>query len=149
MKELLMLYAAYNQQTNSQIISLLSEMSEEELNKERNTYFKSIKGLFEHLILGSWNYLNAVKNLTQGKYCKSLPGLPRENKKFILNIPELFEYLKGLDELLLEAARSINNEDLNILKENLTIYNGRKIDIYVREYFLQYITHQVHHQGQL
>ncbi len=49
MKELLTLYAKYNYETNLEIKRLISGLDEEVLEKERDTYYGSIKGLVRHI----------------------------------------------------------------------------------------------------
>jgi uncharacterized damage-inducible protein DinB len=149
MKELLTLYAKYNYQTNQEIKKIISALDEETLSKDRKTYYGSIQGLVGHIILGSWHYLHAVNMLTGGKYCYNLPALEEVNNSLKTSKGESVKYLDVLAGIFMETSESITHEYLYTRKKGVRIYNGRIIDISVWEYFLQHMTHQVHHQGQL
>ena len=147
MKELLKQYAEYNLMTNRTLSDLMLKVPDEKLTEERNTYHKNLYSLFRHLVIGSWHYLNAVKYISDGRYCTDLPGLPDDS--VIQPVDELNTLLIKLSDILMETIGSITEEDLKIKKEKLRIYNGRRIDITIWQFFLQHITHQIHHQGQI
>ena len=145
MKNLLVLYAQYNIATNNKICKILQQMPADELSAERKSYYGSIFGLANHLLAGTWNYLNAVHHLTGGVLCPDIEEIESSGK----TVQEIIKYLTASDQLLLKVATEIPSEGLHLKKQKLRIYNGRAIDIQVWQYFLQHITHQVHHQGQM
>jgi uncharacterized damage-inducible protein DinB len=49
MKEVFKLYAAYNKNTNTEIIRILDSLPDSEVTKERNMYYKTIEKLISHL----------------------------------------------------------------------------------------------------
>lgn len=141
------MYSEYNLRTNQSIMEIMESISEKEIKKERNFYYKNLYSLYNHIIIGSWHYLNAISMISNGKYCNNLPALLAEDKNPSIN--ELNELLLNLSEILLDVSNSISDEELNIKKEKIRIYNGRIVDMTIWQYFLQHITHQVHHQGQM
>ena len=149
MINILVLYAKYNRDTNNKIIRLLSSLSDEELKLERNIFCKNINNLFNHIVLGAWHYLNAMLYISGGNYCAD----PKEKNKVFQRIEssfnEAFKVLCELDDRFIDFTDKVTEDDLNIVKRNMTIYNGRVVDISIWEYITQHITHQLHHKGQL
>lgn len=149
MKNILILYAEYNKVTNSKIIKILSEISEEELKRSRNTFYKSINGLFNHLVIAQWYYLSSMTYITGSMFNKNLQDRINIFKKIESSLTDASEVLKELDEGLIDFVKNVTENDLILERKNTKIYNGRIIDISVWQYMTQHITHQIHHQGQL
>lgn len=149
MKELLKLYAEYNLETIGKIGEIIAALDEETLNRDRNTWYGSILKLVHHIISGSWHYLHAIRGLTDGKYCAGLPDLADLKESFRRSVPDTLRWMIFLAEKLAEVAGSITDHDLHVEKRNNRIYNGRTVDMSVWRFFLQTMTHQTHHQGQL
>ncbi len=147
MKELLRQYAEYNSAVNKTLSELMLKVPQEKLTEKRNTYHQDLYSLYRHVLSGSWHYMNAVRNISGGRYCTGLPELP--DPAADQSIEELNTLLLKLSDILQKTVKSITEEDLHIRKEKLKIYNGRIIDITIWQFFLQYITHQIHHQGQI
>ena len=147
MKELLKQYAEYNAMTSKTLSELMLKVPQDKLMEKRNTYHQNLYNLYRHLIAGSWHYLNAVRYISEGRYSRELPDLPDESVEY--TIEELNTVMLRLSEIFRETAVSISDEDLNTKKEKVEIYNGRIIDISVWQFFMQHITHQTHHQGQI
>lgn len=148
MKNILLLYAKYNKDTNSEIIKLLSGLSDDELNCERKMYYKSISNLFNHLVIGGWYYLYAVRSIAGMSY-------PIEDerqeifKRIEVSFIEASKIMQDLDERLIEVIEKLTIEELKLERKNNRIYNGRVVDITIWEYITQHIIHQTHHRGQI
>lgn len=147
MKIILQLYCKYNMETNKTLISIMNSMSKNKLVEKRKIFYQDLYGLYKHLVAGSWHYLNALHVLSNEKFCQNLPPLAGEEEN--PSVEELGNTLKQLSEILMNTADRITNEDLNIRKKKIRIYNGRTLDMSIWQYFLQHITHQTHHQGQI
>ena len=147
MRELLGLYAQYNLMVTNELARLLDKLPLKDLFVIHSTYHQSIHRLYHHMATGSWHYLNAIRNLSGGKYCTDLPPLLAYSDD--LPVESISGFLSTLSGILADASASIAEEDLGIVGRGITIYNGRVIDISVWQFFLQHITHQTHHQGQL
>ncbi len=145
MINILRLYTKYNRDTNNEIIKLLSNLSEDELNRERNIYYKSINSLFNHLVIAEWYYLNAMFYIAGRDYSASRKTLQRIENSF----SESSTIMQELDEGLIGFISEVTEDELKLEKKNLKIYNGRTVDMSVWEYITQHITHQLHHKGQL
>ena len=145
MINILRLYARYNKDTNNEIIKLLSNLSEDELKRERNTYYKSIYNLFNHLVIAEWYCLNAMLYISGRDYSADRETIKRIEASF----GESYTIMQELDERLICFINGVTEEELKLEKKNLKIYNGRIVDISVWEFITQHITHQLHHKGQL
>ncbi|MEN8904756.1 MAG: DinB family protein [Clostridiales bacterium] len=148
MKEILKLYAKYNYDTNKKIINLLSNLSEEELKKERNTYFKSLHNLFNHILRASLYYQKAINKISDGKYFDSLIEAEEVINKTKDSFDEGKEILLKLGEKFENFVELVSVEDLAMSK-TMKIYNGRTLDMTTGKYIVQHITHEIHHQGQM
>jgi uncharacterized damage-inducible protein DinB len=146
MKDILLLYSEYNHAIDAELASLMEQIAFSELHAHRNTYHGSIYSLFYHLLSGSWSYLNAIYNLLHRKK-EEIPPLPSDDGT--VSTKDLSKLLRRLDELLIKLIRDLTEEDLYLGRKKLTIYNGRIVDMKVWQFFLQHITHQIHHQGQI
>jgi uncharacterized damage-inducible protein DinB len=148
MKEIMVLYAKYNRETNKEIIKLLSTLPDDNLYCERNMYCKSINNLFNHLVMAEWYYLCAVLSIAGMSY-------PNESereeafRRIETSFTQASQILSELDIKLVEVMNILNENDFQIERKNNRIYNGRVIDIKIWEYMSQHIIHQTHHRGQL
>ncbi|NJD04803.1 MAG: hypothetical protein FIA99_19885 [Ruminiclostridium sp.] len=149
MKNILVLYAKYNRDTDDEIIKLLSRLSDNELKCERNIFCKSINNLFNHIILGEWYYLNAMLYISGRKYCSDHKERRQVFQRIETSFFEASEIMRELDKNFIDFVDSVTEDDLKLVKKNMKIYNGRVVDISVWEYITQHITHQQHHRGQL
>lgn len=125
----------------------MKSLTEEQLIEKRNLYHQNLYELYKHVIIGSWHYLNAIHFLSDKKFCRTLPPLLKEDEK--PSVDELGNLLLQLSKILLDTANAITNDELEIKKEKIRIYNGRILDMTIWQYFLQHMTHQTHHQGQI
>lgn len=149
MKELLQLYAQYNKNTNDTIIRILSELPEEELTKSRNCYYDSLFELFKHVVIASWHYLNAMRDISGDKYCTGLCSLSDSQSRLNASTTEACGLLQEISDHLVRLSEEISEEDFCMETKNLRIYNGRRLDMTIWKYLLQHITHQTHHQGHM
>lgn len=149
MKNILTLYAKYNKDTNNKIIRILSGLGADELKSERNSYYKCMNDLFNHLVIGEWHYLNAMSYICGIPFNTNLHDRDKTLQRIESSFTEAATILQELDECLINFINEITEDDLNIKKNNMKIYNGRVVDISVWQYMTQHITHQIHHQGQL
>jgi uncharacterized damage-inducible protein DinB len=149
MKEFMKLYAIYNKDTNKNIIKFLSNLSEDELNKERNMYYKSLRKLFNHIVNAQWHYINAVKKIANLSNVYS----EKERRQIFKDLENSFDFssnlLKKLDNELIDLIDVLTEERFKIERKNNKIYNGRVVDITVWQYLSQNIIHQTHHRGQI
>ena len=61
-KDLLITLAKYNRITNSEMLEILKDLRPEKLTDDVNSYYKSIMGILNHLLLADINWLRALGN---------------------------------------------------------------------------------------
>ena len=149
MKQILKLYAQYNRDMNKVIIELLSNLSEEELKKERKIYFKSIYNLFSHLVRAGFYYQMGIQIVSQGKYCAYVKEIKEHRARIESSFMEAVTIIKELDEGFITFINELYEDDLAMRMNEFKMYNGRIADVSIWEIITQHITHQIHHRGQL
>jgi uncharacterized damage-inducible protein DinB len=152
MKELFQTLAKYNAQTNSEMIELLEKLSTEQIARDAHSYYGSILGILNHILVSDVNWLR--------RFCSQFPELDVIASK----LPAFT--LKGRKEIIwsslatLKPIRSVVDE--NILKAFQLIPEGRFNSVI--EYrdlqgknqqktawiaFIHIFNHQTHHRGQI
>ena len=66
-----------------------------------------------------------------------------------LPVRSISTFLSALSRTPVAVADEMSQDDLHLVGRRVTIYDGRIVDISIRQFFLQHITHQTYHQGQL
>jgi uncharacterized damage-inducible protein DinB len=61
MKEVFLIFARYNREANQTIIAILKELSHEEREKNRGSFYKSLSGLLAHILGGSLFFLKMFR----------------------------------------------------------------------------------------
>jgi uncharacterized damage-inducible protein DinB len=149
MKNIIMLYATYNLDMDDEIIRLLSGFSDDELNRERNIFCTTITGLFNHLVRAGWHYQAAIRNISEGKYCRYLGENSTTVRRIEASFSEAAAIMRELDEGFVEFSSQVSEDDLDLKINRLKIYNGRTVTVSIWEIITQHMTHQIHHRGQL
>lgn len=148
MLEMLQLYARYNQETNQILSKLVQGLPEEEIYKERKTYFESINGLVMHLIYSSrymmglirrhWDHPLMIHDVTAPNY-EVNPETPRE----------VFELLTELDQIMVDFLAGISQEELLKPKQKVMVLRTKEVPLSIWNILMQFVVHQTHHRGQI
>lgn len=148
MKEMIKMYAKYNKQTNLNLNKMLSKFEMSELFKERKTYYKSIGGLYLHLIYTSRYLQNMIRNNWNNKYFVN--KYTEDSYKIDpQTFEEASELLEQYDKNLIEFSEKITDKDLFKPTANITLYNKKRVSVTIWKIVMQYIIHQTHHRGQI
>ncbi|MDP4183491.1 MAG: DinB family protein [Bacillota bacterium] len=150
MKEYLVHLMKYNQSANNQVIKLLADLNESDRNLDRKSYYKSLQGLFEHIV-GAELFLQKIIKAS----LPEISGLDHKYMDFKLepgnsilhNFSELKTALETFDSALIEMTESLKDEDM----EKIVLFNHPKIKL---EYklgviIMQCANHGTHHRGQI
>ena len=145
------LFAEYNQLMNERIFSASARLSDEELNKDNNAFFKSVLGTLNHVLVGDIIWLKRFsKNLSSRKVLSYLSKLERpESLNTILfnDLDSLKNERVKIDEIIVQWVNGLSETDL---KECIT-YRDMVGDSYNKPYsslISHLFLHQVHHRGQ-
>ena len=147
MNKIIKMYVKYNKETNLNLSKILSKFEMSELFKERKTYYKSIGGLYLHLIYVSKFLQNMIRKNWNNKYFinKYTEDSYKINPQ---TFEEASELLQHYDNNLMEFSEKISDEDLYNPKANI-ILRKKTVNVAIWEIFMQYIIHQTHHRGQI
>lgn len=149
MKEYLVHLMKYNQSADRQVIKLLAELSEGDRIQERKSYYKSLQGIFEHIVGGALFFQKIFK-----ESCPEIDGLNHKYMDFKIeqgespkDFFELQAALEVLDGAIVDVVESLNDEDLK-----KTIYFNLpqvKLEFSLGVFIMQYSNHGTHHRGQI
>ena len=148
MNQMIKMYAKYNKVTNLNLDKILSKFEMSELFKERKTYYKSIGGLYLHLIYTSKYLQNMIRNNWNNKYfvTKYTEDSYKINPQTFKDASDL---LNKYDNSLIEFSEKIADKDLFSPNSDIKLYNKKTVSVTIWEIIMQYIIHQTHHRGQI
>jgi len=148
MIDMLKLFAIHNIDTNEQLLSLVKNLPEKELTRNRKSYYESLYGLLFHMMRANRYLLMMVRKFSDGKYCTSKYTEVTFNPENTITFQELSDLIKEYNLLFSTLANTVTDEDLFIKKEN-TLYDDTNVEVCIWEILTQYITHQSYHKGQV
>jgi uncharacterized damage-inducible protein DinB len=154
MKEVVM-YAKYNHAANKTIYNLLSNMSNDDREQNRGSFYGSLSGLFRHNLGGTQFFLGLYKtalttNAAATKALSVLDKLPKipEGTLNQTQWKELEVIADALDAAYIEMAESLTELDMK-LPINIDWYGGNPASVPLSFMLSQLLLHNTHHRGQL
>jgi uncharacterized damage-inducible protein DinB len=153
MKELFITFAKYNKEADKAVYAILDGLSNDEREKDRGSYYKSLSGLFVHTLGGTVFLLGLLKEaLSQSPARAALSALesvtlPREGLD-----AEQWKALAGAfetaDNAFISLVSSLREEDFGA-PVTLSWYNGNPPSVPVAFMLQQLAAHGTHHRGQI
>ena len=154
MNEALM-YAKYNQAGNKTIYDLLSKMSNEEREKDRENFYGSLSGLFRHIIGGTTFFLGMYKtalsnNAVAVKALSAIESLPKvpDGSLNEAQWKELEATVTAVDAAYVGMAEALKESDLK-LPVSINWYGGNPASVPLSFMLSQLLVHNTHHRGQV
>jgi uncharacterized damage-inducible protein DinB len=147
MKEALMLWSKSNAVLDDKINALLAGLGEPAYTQERNTFFKSLSVLHQHILQTYKVYQSVIRTNTKQKYLVS----PLTEDSFEVEpstLAEAADLYRKYNTLWTEFAVAVTDADLK-QRFHRTMRNGKVYDLAVEELVVQYMNHTAHHRGQL
>lgn len=150
-KEIMKLLATYNKMANEGLMTVLANIKDEDLKKDGGAYFKSILGVFNHILQCDMYFFKTFR-----KYSKKT-SIANEELLLYLNedwtfkndidrdIKTLFDVRKRMDNLIIDIVTSI--DDLKILGD--VYVPGKNIKKSRYHLILHEINHDTHHRGEI
>ncbi len=154
MKETVM-YAKYNQAANKTIYDLLSKLSNDDREKDRGSYYRSLSSLFRHVIGGTRFFLGLYKtSLTSNadamkaiSAVENLPELP-EGPLNEAQWKELEIIADTVDTAYINMAEALLESDMK-LPVSIDWYGGNPASVPLSFMLSQLLLHNIHHRGQI
>ena len=138
----IILLANYNTAINQQLYTVAAQLPAEALAINRQAFFGSILGTFNHLLVGDLIWLRRFTTITQ------LPQPTRLNEILYADFNELWRQRTALDAVIEAWVHTLTESDL---AATLT-YTNMKGVVANKNFFsllLHFFTHQIHHRGQI
>jgi uncharacterized damage-inducible protein DinB len=151
MKELFLVQAKYNKVTNKTVYDILSGLSNDQRERDRGGYFKSLSENFRHFTGSAGFFHNALKGAVPGNEA-AVKALSYEAAK----LPEgplteaqwkaIGAYLETVDEAFIRFVEALKPEEFNI-----SVKFGPSDRPPVPLYFMLMMvhSHSIHHRGQI
>ena len=150
MKELLALMARYNRSVNRQLFDLLEKQDAALLDSERGSYFGSIMGLLNHILLSDLGWLSAYRDSPVELAVLWTPVLDFEHPgwkgRLHNDLATLRRRREETDELFIRLIDSVGEEQL-AGDITLTHSNGKTHTFPFGKILLHLFNHQTHHRG--
>ncbi len=152
MKEIFLLLSRYNAHANRYLFDSLESFSEEELKKDAGSWFGSIFGILNHILVSDLLWLNRYR--TSGRDLPSLntPVLDFSFTSIQQHLYDSFEALRErrmqLDEVITRFAGDLDDGTLTSVLE-YTNSQGIHNRLRIRDTLVHWFNHQTHHRGQI
>ncbi len=152
MKELFKLFAEYNFQTNQTMIQILEKISSDQLTQDMGSYYHSILGLLNHLVLADISWINreVVFFPELEKIAASLPKIQPKTRLDIFwnDLGEIKSVRNKLDTLIKEMVGLVPEQKYT-QRFTFKSRTGKEINRLGFHLFLHFFNHQTHHRGQI
>lgn len=148
MKQALQLWARANQAHDARLLGLLETLGNDGYVQERNTFFKSVAGLHQHVLQTYKFYQALIRTNTKQKYLVS-PFTEDSFEVKPVTLAETADFYRTYNALWVGFADAVDPLDLDTLRFHRTMRNGKVYDLSIGEVVMQYMNHAAHHRGQL
>ena len=144
--------ANYNQWMNAKLYEAARQLSDEELAADKGAFFHSIIGTLNHIAVGDtiWlkRFVTHPANYAVHEAVQNLPNPTSLDQLLHADMQGLSGYRTALDQIILDWAQSVNEEDLDHVLQYATTKN-----IATHKNFfsitMHFFNHQTHHRGQV
>lgn len=150
MKDLLLMYAKYTQSANASVIELLDCLTEDDRNKDRKSFFKSLSGLACHA-LGSFGYFHGLfRGTVSAPALKASEGLeaPESDRLSQAEWSELKKAAAIADQATVDFIRGLDEKDFT-RQVKVEWFGGDPESVPLHYLLSVFIMHGVHHRGQI
>jgi len=154
MKQFFLTFAKYNQEANKTIAGILGKLSNDDREKDRKSYYKSLSELFRHNTGATAYFLSLMKEAVPGntEAQKALGSLAKlQELKGKLNEDQWKQaesFSKIADKALIDFIAALDNKDLEA-PVKIGWYKGKPPSTPISFMLEQHIAHNIHHRGQI
>ncbi|MDR1388848.1 MAG: DinB family protein [Treponema sp.] len=142
----LVMYAKYNQAANKTIYDILDKLSNEDREKERGAYFKSLSGTLRHIYGGTWFFLGLFKAAANS----GVPAIEGERAPEGSLSAEQWKALgaqiETIDAAFVDFTRTLKSADLAL---PVKWFSGDPAEVSLSFMIHQLNAHNIHHRGQI
>jgi len=148
----LVLFAEYNKLMNQRLFSAAAKLSDEDLKKDCNAFFKSVFGTLNHILVGDIVWLKRFSEHPSSQVSLSyIAGLEKPqslSSNLFADLDSLGIERKRIDEILIQWINGLSETDINdcISYKNMA---GKPFKKQYSSLINHLFLHQVHHRGQV
>ena len=150
-KKMMNLMALYNKNANEELIEVLLKVKEDDLKKETGAYFKSIYGIFKHMIQCDMYFFGIFRKYSNKKNIANEEVLTYLNNDFSFNrdidkdLKTLIEVREKLDDVIIAIINSIDNFNISgkVVVPNKEVKKPRY------HLIMHELNHSTHHRGEI
>lgn len=150
MKDLLLPIARYNQIANEQMFEILEKQDTETLTRDAGSFFNSIIGLLNHILVSDLAWLTAFHSGSLSVPALDSPILDFEHPGFkselYSSLADLGKHRGEVDDLLILL---VENSPESLLTEEMKVTHasGRTLSLPFGAMLMHVLNHQTHHRG--
>ena len=154
MKEIFLALAKFNEEANKTVAGILGKMSNDDREKDRKSYFKSLSELYRHTTGGTSYFLSLFKEAVPGnaEAQKALAPLAKlEELKGKLNEDQWKKAVsnsKIADKALVDFVGALKDKDYNA-PVKINWYKGKPPAVPLWYMLQSHAAHNSHHRGQI
>ena len=154
MKEVFLAFAKYNEEANRTVAGILGKLSNDEREKDRKSYYKSLSGLFRHNIGATAYFLSLLggaveNNAAARKALEPLAKVKELNGKLDEGQwKKAVSFSKIADKALVDFINAMEDGDFTA-PVKIEWYKGKPPSTPVWFMLEQQIAHNTHHRGQI
>jgi uncharacterized damage-inducible protein DinB len=143
--------AGYNKRVNSSIMEMLNEFPVDELHQERGSYYRSIAGIFYHILISDINLMRRFRLFDNSSAILNEPRFQPEGSRWVnYEIKDWDAWIverTHLDDLIIKWIDSLDSELYSKECEFFDSRNAaRKNELWILIDHM--FNHQTHHRGQ-
>lgn len=150
-KKIMNLMALYNKNANEELIEVLLKVKEDDLKKETGAYFKSVYGIFKHMIQCDMYFFSIFRKYSNKKNIANEEVLTYLNNDFSFNrdidkdLKTLIEVREKLDDVIITIVNSI--ADFNI--SGKVVVPNKEVKKPRYHLIMHELNHSTHHRGEI
>lgn len=149
MKDALALLVSYNRSANEDVYALLADADPELLTRDSGSYYGSILGLLNHLLLADLGWLSALRESPTEFPVLHDPALdyeqPGRKKNLYDDFPALRSHREKVDALM---AAFVEETDAALWGQTVPLMRrGTQTDIPLGPVLMHLVNHATHHRG--
>ena len=154
MKEIFLSFAKYNEEANKAVAGILTKLSNDDREKDRKSYYKSLSELFRHNVGATAYFLFLFRQAVPDNAAaqKALAPLSKmeelKGKLTEAQWKKAVSLSKIADKALVDFISALGDKDFEA-PVKIEWYKGKPPSVPLRFMIQQHVTHNAHHRGQI
>ena len=154
MKEVFLTFAKYNEEANKTVAGILGKLSNDDREKDRKSYYKSLSELFRHNVGATAYFLFLIKDAVPGNAAAQKALLPLAKMEELKGKLTEDQWKKAVslskiaDKAMLDFISALNDKDFQA-PVKLDWYKGKPPSTPLWFMLQQHVAHNAHHRGQI